>query len=211
MASAGLDRTNDFAFKIGTVNGTGSASANGLLMQSIFRMGIPVSGKNIFPSNIQGLPTWYEVRVNRDGHIARTPRIDLMVTLNPNSEERDIAEVVPGGYVVHDSSWPLEEELRREDVTFLGVPMGQMCVEAFEGARARILMKNILYVGILTALLDIDTEVVKGLLRERFGRKPKLLDSNYLAVKMGYDYAKEHFECPLPLRLEAMDETGDCV
>jgi 2-oxoglutarate ferredoxin oxidoreductase subunit alpha len=211
MASSGLDRTNDFAFKIGTVNGTGSASANGLLMQSIFRMGIPVSGKNIFPSNIQGLPTWYEVRVNRDGHITRTPRFDLMVTLNPNSVEQDIAEVVPGGYVVHDSSWPLDESLRREDVTFLGVPMGQMCVEAFEGARPRILMKNILYVGILTALLDIDTEIVKELLREKFERKPKLLDLNYLAVKMGYDYAKEHFESPLPLKLEAMDETGDCV
>ena len=211
MARSGLDRTNDFAFKIGTVNGTGSASANGLLMQAIFRMGVPVSGKNIFPSNIQGLPTWYEVRVSRDGHMARTPRFDLMVTLNPNSVEQDIAEVVPGGYVVHDSSWPLDESLRREDVTFLGVPMGQMCVEAFEGARARILMKNILYVGILTALLDIDTEVVNGLLREKFERKPKLLDSNFLAVKMGYDYAKEHFEPPLPLRLEAMDETGDCV
>ena len=211
MAGSGLDRTNDFAFKIGTVNGTGSASANGLLMQAIFRMGIPVSGKNIFPSNIQGLPTWYEVRVNRDGHTARTPRFDLMVTLNPASIERDIAEVQPGGYVVHDSSWPLEARLRREDVTFLGVPMGQMCVEAFEGARERILMKNILYVGILTALLDIDTEIVKVLLRESFERKPKLLDSNYLAVKLGYDYAKENFETPLPLRLAPMDETGDSV
>jgi 2-oxoglutarate ferredoxin oxidoreductase subunit alpha len=211
MAGRGLDRTNDFAFKIGTVNGTGSASANGLIMQSIFRMGIPVSGKNIFPSNIQGLPTWYEIRVSRDAHTARTPHFDLVVTLNPASEQRDIAEVQPGGYVVHDSSWPLEEDRRRDDVTFLGVPMGQMCVEAFEGARERILMRNILYVGILTALLDIETDVVKGLLREMFEHKPKLLDSNYLAVKMGYDYAKEHFDCPLPLRLARMDANADCV
>ena len=131
--------------------------------------------------------------------------------MNPASNERDIAEVDPGGYVVHDSSWPFDEELRREDVTFLGVPMGQMCVETFEGARERILMRNIIYVGVLTALLDIDTDVVKGLLREKFERKQKLLDSNYLAIKMGYDYAKEHFECPLPLRLEAMGENDDRV
>ena len=211
MRDAGLDRQNDFAFKIATVNGTGSASANGLLMQAIFRMGIPVSGKNIFPSNIQGLPTWYEVRVNRDGHTARTPRFDLMVTLNPASYEQDIAEVVPGGYVVHDSTWPLDEDLLREDVTFLGVPMGRMCVEEFEGARARILMKNIIYVGVLTALFDIDTEIVKALLDEKFSRKPKLLDSNYLAIKLGFDFAKENFEAPLPLRLAPMSETDDRV
>ena len=211
MRDTGLDRQNDFAFKIATVNGTGSASANGLLMQAIFRMGIPVSGKNIFPSNIQGLPTWYEVRVSRDGHTARTPRFDLMVTLNPASYERDIAEVAPGGYVVYDSTWPLDEDLQRDDVTFLGVPMGQMCVEAFEGARERILMKNIVYVGVLTALFDIDTDIVKQLLHEKFSRKPKLLDSNYLATKLGFDYAKENFDAPLPLKLSAMDENANCV
>ncbi len=211
MHDSSLDRENDFAFKIATVNGTGSASANGLLMQAIFRMGIPVSGKNIFPSNIQGLPTWYEVRVNREGHTARTPRFDLMVILNPASYEQDIAEVAPGGYVVYDSTWPLDEHLQRDDVTFLGVPMGQMCVDAFEGARERILMKNIIYVGVLTALFDIDTDVVKDLLREKFAQKPKLLDSNYLAIKLGYDCARESFQTPLPLRLSAMDETGDCV
>ena len=181
---------NDVVLKIATVNGTGSASANGLLMKSIFRMGIPVVGKNYFPSNIQGLPTWYEVRVNRDGHIARTPRFDLMVSLNPNSVERDIAEVVSGGYVIHDSSWPLAEELRREDVTFLGVPMGQMCVEAFEGARPRILMKNIAYVGALAALMDIDLAVIKELLEETFAAKQHLIAANMEAIHLGYDYAR---------------------
>src|SRR5688572_20630857 len=118
------DRTNDFALRIATVNGTGSASANGLLMQSIFRMGIPVSGKNVFPSNIQGLPTWYEIRVNHRGYTARAPHFDLIVALNPSTYQRDVAEVRPGGYLLYDSSWPLDTALRREDVSLLGIPLG---------------------------------------------------------------------------------------
>ena len=147
-----LARVNDFAFKIGTVNGTGSASANGLLMQAIFRMGIPISGKNVFPSNIQGLPTWYEIRVNRDGFTARTPRFDLVVAMNPSTYARDVAEVVPGGWLLYDSSWPLDAKLRRADVTLLEIPFGAMCVDAFEGDRERTLMKNIAYTGALAAL-----------------------------------------------------------
>ena len=204
-------RVNEFALKIGTVNGTGSASANGLLRQAIFRMGIPVSGKNLFPSNIQGLPTWYEIRVNRAGHTARSHTFDLVVAMNPATYARDIQEVRPGGWVLHDSSWPLSEKLVRENVTFLGAPMAQLCVEKFEGDRERILMKNIVYVGVLAALLSMDVEVVRGLLEQSFARKKALLDSNFLALQLGCEYAQEHFECPLPAHLEPMDETSDSI
>jgi 2-oxoglutarate/2-oxoacid ferredoxin oxidoreductase subunit alpha len=198
-------RVNDFALKIGTVNGTGSASANDLLLKSIFRMGIPVAGKNVFPSNIQGLPTWYEIRVSRDGWIARTSRFDLVVVMNPATFARDIAEVVPGGYVLCDSSWPLDASLRRADVTFLEVPLGRMCVEAFSGNRERVLMKNIVYAGVLAALLDIEPAVMEEIVAEKFARKPALVDSNYRALRLGHDHAREHLACPLPIRLERMD------
>ncbi|MFQ5680265.1 MAG: 2-oxoacid:acceptor oxidoreductase subunit alpha [Gemmatimonadota bacterium] len=204
-------RVNDFSVKIATVNGTGSASANGLLRQAIFRMGIPTSGKNLFPSNIQGLATWYEIRVSRDGYMARSPEYDVMVAMNPATYERDIAEVRSGGWVLHDSTWPLREELRRDDVEFLGVPLARLCVEHFEGARERILMKNVAYVGALSALLAVELEVVEELLSEIFARKKALLDSNFLAARLGYDYAKEAFECPLPVRLERMDATAGSI
>jgi 2-oxoglutarate ferredoxin oxidoreductase subunit alpha len=202
-----VSQINDFAFKIGTVNGTGSSSANSLIMQAIFRMGVPVSGKNVFPSNIQGLPTWYEIRVNQDGHTARTPIFDLIVAMNQSTLEKDIAEVRSGGWLVYDSSWPFDEALLRDDVTFLGIPFGRMCVQNFKGARARILMKNICYAGALAALFDMDLEIIEGMIREKFARKPALVDSNFLAIKLGYDYAKEHFACPLPARLEMSDRT----
>ena len=204
-------RINDFAFKIGTVNGTGSASANGLLMQALFRMGIPISGKNVFPSNIQGLPTWYEIRVNGKGYTARTPDFDLIVAMNTETFAKDIAEVRSGGWVLYDSSWPLDSGLLRKDVTFLGVPMGNMCVEAFKGGRERTLMKNIVYVGALAALLDMDMEIIKGMIEEKFSRKPKLIDSNFKAIRMGYDYTRAHYECPLPIRLQSMNENGNKV
>src|SRR5688500_13843734 len=202
-----MPRVNDFAFKIGTVNGTGSASANSLLMQAIFRMGIPVTGKNVFPSNIQGLPTWYEIRVSGDGYTARTGRFDLVVPMNPATIARDVAEVEPGGWVLHDSSWPLDERLRRDDVTFLGVPLGEMCVEAFAGDRERTLMKNIAYAGALVALLDIDMDVVRGMLDERFSAKRGMVASNLRALHLGYDYARAHFDCPLPIRLRGLGGT----
>ena len=204
-------QVNEFAFKIGTVNGTGSASANALLMQALFRMGIPISGKNVFPSNIQGLPTWYEIRVSGKGYTARTPDFDLAVIMNPATYERDIQEVRPGGWVLFDSSWPLDRSLLREDVTFLGVPIGNMCVEAFAGGRERVLMKNIVYVGCLAALLEMDMDIIRAMIEEKFSRKPALIDSNYQAIRLGYDYATEHFDCPLPIRLQHMDETGDKI
>jgi len=202
-----MSGVNDFAFKMATVNGTGSASANGLLMKAIFRMGIPVSGKNLFPSNIQGLPTWYEIRVNGEGHTARRAEFDLMVAMNPASYAQDVQEVKPGGWLLYDSSWPLASELAREDVDFLGAPLARLCNEHFEGARARILLKNIAYAGILGALLELDMDVVRALLTETYGRKKALLDSNFEALDMGYRYAKEHFECPLPIRLEPLGAT----
>jgi 2-oxoglutarate ferredoxin oxidoreductase subunit alpha len=202
---------NDFTLKIGTVNGTGSASANGLLMQAIFRMGIPVVGKNVFPSNIQGLPTWYEIRVNKDGYTARSAPFDLVVAMNPGTYQQDVREIKDGGWLVYDSSWPIDDELLRDGITVLGVPFGELCINTFAGDRERTLMKNIAYAGALVALLDIDMEVVQGMLNEKFGKKKHLLDSNYKALRLGYDYAAEHFDCPLPIRLEKMDKTGDYI
>ena len=206
-----MSNINDFAFKIGTVNGTGSASANGLLMQAIFRMGIPVTGKNIFPSNIQGLPTWYEIRVSKDGYTARPSEVDLVVALNPATYAKDVATVRPGGFLVYDSSWPLEPDLVREGITILGIPFGRLCVENFQGDRDRTLLRNIVYAGALAALLNIDMDVVGGMLAEKYGKKPKLLDSNHKAIRLGYDYAKANFQCPLPFHLEKMDATGDSI
>lgn len=196
---------NDFAFKLATVNGTGSSSANGLLMKAIFRMGIPVSGKNLFPSNIQGLPTWYEIRVNGKGHVARTPDFDLLVAMNPATYAQDVAEVRSGGWLLHDSTWPLPSELARDDITLLGVPLARMCNENFDGPRERILMKNIAYSGVLAALLQVDLEIISQLLEETYGRKKALLDSNFQALRLGHGHAREHLTCPLPIRLEPMD------
>jgi 2-oxoglutarate ferredoxin oxidoreductase subunit alpha len=206
-----MDRVNDFAFKIATANGTGSASANGLIMQAIFRMGVPVTGKNVFPSNIQGLPTWYEIRVNKDGYTARTPHFDLMVALNAATYQKDVAEVRSGGHLLYDSTWPLDETLHRPDVTYLGVPLAEMCNAAFAGVRERILMKNIAYAGALAALLEFDTDIIRALLKEKFGRKPALMDSNQKAVDLGYDYAKQAFACPLPFHLQPLDKTKDAI
>jgi 2-oxoglutarate ferredoxin oxidoreductase subunit alpha len=204
-------RVNDFALKLANVNGTGSSSANNLLMRAIFRMGVPVSGKNLFPSNIQGLPTWYEIRVNKSGYVARAPEYDVMVAMNAQTIERDIAEVREGGYVLHDSSWPLEPELRRAGITFIGVPFAELCNESFRGARERILMKNIAYSGALVALLDIDMEVIATLLTEQFAGKEKLRESNQKALRLGHDYAREHYECPLPCRVARMDATRGSI
>ena len=202
---------NDFALKIANPNGTGSASANGLIMQAIFRMGVPVSGKNLFPSNIQGLPTWYEIRVNRDGHTARKPDFDLMVAMNAETYARDIAEVRSGGFVLYDSSWPRGDLLKRPDVTFLGIPLANLCREAFDKPRERILMKNIAYAGALAALLEFDMALVEGMLVEKYGKKKAMIESNRAAIRLGSDYAKAHFPCPLPFSLEPMDRTRDCV
>ena len=202
-----MSRVNDVVIKIGTVNGTGSASANGLLMKSVFRMGIPVVGKNYFPSNIQGLPTWYEVRVTGDGFQARADRVDIMVAMNAQTYASDMAEVASGGWLIYDSTWPRSRQLDRSDITVLGIPLSKLCNEHFEGARARILMKNIAYVGAIAALVDIDLAVIETLLEETFAKKKHLVKSNLEAIHLGYDYAKEHFPCPLPLRVERLDKT----
>ncbi len=198
---------NDVVIKIATVNGTGSASANGLLMKAIFRMGIPVVGKNFFPSNIQGLPTWYEIRVSSEGYQARADRIDLMVSMNVQTYSQDMAEVVPGGWLLYDSTWPRSKLLGREDINIIGIPLARMCNERFNGVRARILMKNIAYVGALAALLDLDLEVIKELLEETFATKKHLVASNLEAIHLGYDYARENFNCPLPAKVERLDKT----
>jgi len=203
-------RVNDFAFKLANVNGTGSASANGLLMQAIFRMGIPVSGKNLFPSNIQGLPTWYEIRVNKDGNTARALDYDLMVAMNGQTYESDVREVREGGYLLYDSTWPLDPHLHRDDITFLGVPLAHMCNESFRDPRERILMKNIAYAGALVDVLHIDMEIVEQLLEAKFAGKKALRESNRKALRLGLDYAKEHF-APLPFRLEKMDANRDKI
>ncbi len=204
-------RVNDFVIKIANVNGTGSASANGLLMKAIFRMGIPVVGKNFFPSNIQGLPTWFEIRVSREGYLARSGRVDVMVAMNAQTYTQDLADVSPGGYLIYDSTWPRDKQLSRDDITVVGMPLAQLVNTHFENLRARILMKNVCYVGALAALLDLDMAVIQELVKETFGDKEKLIAGNLKAIELGYNYAKEHCECPLPLRLEPMHATQDHI
>ncbi len=201
------DRTNDFVIKFSNVNGTGSASANSLIMKAIFRMGVPVAGKNYFPSNIQGLPTWYEIRVTRDGYAARANRVDIMVAMNAETYSKDVRELTSGGYLIFDSTWPRSSLLQRGDITVIGVPLAKLVNENFDGVRNRILLKNVAYAGVLAALIDVDLEVVSALLSESYGKKPKLLDSNTKALRLGYDYVKANLESPLPLRVAHLDKT----
>jgi len=206
-----VSKINDFAIKIATVNGTGSASANGLLTKSIFRMGIPIVGKNYFPSNIQGLPTWYEVRVSKDGFQSRSSCIDIMIAMNSQTYSKDMNDIVSGGWLIYDSTWPRSNLLNRKDITVLGIPLSKMCNEHFDGTRTRILMKNIAYVGALAALIDLDLDIITKLLEETFASKKHLAKSNLDAISLGYDYVKEHFSCPLPTMLQPMDETKDHI
>jgi 2-oxoglutarate ferredoxin oxidoreductase subunit alpha len=201
------NRVNDFVMKFANVNGTGSASANSLIMKAVFRMGVPVTGKNYFPSNIQGLPTWYEIRVTRDGYAARAGRVDIMVAMNAETYSKDVRELSSGGYLIYDSTWPRSSLLQRGDISVLGVPLAKLVNENFEGVRNRILLKNVAYAGVLAALIDVELEVLVGLLSDSYGKKPKLLESNTKALRLGYDYAKEHLAAPLPLRVERMDKT----
>jgi 2-oxoglutarate ferredoxin oxidoreductase subunit alpha len=205
--SAEKNRVNDFVIKIANVNGTGSASANSLLMKSVFRMGIPVTGKNFFPSNIQGLPTWYEIRVSKDRYLARSGRVDVLVAMNSQTYKQDLQDVSPGGILIYDSTWPRDRLLSRSDIRIFGIPLAKMCNEHFKSTRARILMKNMAYVGSLAALLDIDMEVIHALVNETFARKQNLIGANLEAIQLGYDFAKATFDCPLPTRLKAMNKT----
>jgi 2-oxoglutarate ferredoxin oxidoreductase subunit alpha len=168
-----LTATNDFVVKFANVNGSGSASANTLFAKSILRMGIPIASRNIFPSNIQGLPTWFEVRVSGEGHLGRRGGVDLMVAMNPQTWDRDVAEIEPGGYLLYDSTKPLPKSKFRDDVNVIGVPLTEMCNAAYTDARQRQLMKNIMYVGALSALLQIDPAVVETLLGEQYRGKER--------------------------------------
>jgi 2-oxoglutarate/2-oxoacid ferredoxin oxidoreductase subunit alpha len=211
MSAPDSARINDFVIKIATVNGTGSASANMLLMKSIFRSGIPVMGKNYFPSNIQGLPTWYEIRVTKHGYVACSGRVDIMVAMNAETYSKDVREVSPGGYLLYDSTWPRPALSKREDITAIGLPLAKLCNENFNGVRTRILMKNICYAGALAALLDLDLEHVRQLLAETYAKKPQLVASNMKAIELGYECAKATFACPLPLRVEKMAKTSGYI
>jgi len=208
VAKQQKSRVNDFVLKIANVNGTGSASANALIMKTVFRMGIPVTGKNFFPSNIQGLPTWYEIRISKDGYLARSGTVDIMIAMNAQTYERDLKEVAPGGVLIYDSTWPRDRLLARSDVTTLGVPLARMCNEQFSDVRTRVLMKNMAYVGVLAALLDLDRAVIAKLVEETFARKPALLESNTKALELGFEYARANFDCPLPLRVKALNKTA---
>ncbi len=194
---------NDFVIKFATVNGSGSASANTMVAKTLFRMGIPVSPKNIFPSNIQGLPTWYEVRVSEAGYLARRDGIDLMVAMNPQTYADDLAEVVPGGWLLYDSSmpriWP------RDDITLLPIPIAQICAKQWKDARQRQLFKNMVYVGALVELLSMDLEALKGVISDQLKGKEKLMAANLQAVDLGRDFARENFQCPLPIRARAAE------
>ena len=197
-----IEGINDFVVKLANVNGSGSASANHLFAKAIFRMGIPVSPRNIFPSNIQGLPTWYEVRVSSKGYLGRRGGVDMMVCINPQSMEKDVASVDPGGYFVYDSTKPLAQHLKRDDITYFGIPLTEMCMREFHTPRLQLLLKNVVYVGALAALLNMKFSILKDLLSVQFKGKEKLISSNVHALEMGYQYAIENFDCPLPIRLE---------
>lgn len=206
-----LEAVNDFVVKFANVNGSGSASANALFAKSILRMGVPVSPRNIFPSNIQGLPTWYEVRVSGEGWLGRRGGVDLMVAMNPQTWDEDVAEIEPGGYLFYDSTKPLPAGRFRDDIHVIGMPLTQLCNRTYTDARQRQLFKNIIYVGALAALLDIDAEKMQSLVAEQFKGKEALLQSNIQALQMGRDYALENFDCPLGLKIVPGDGVGDRI
>jgi 2-oxoglutarate/2-oxoacid ferredoxin oxidoreductase subunit alpha len=204
-------KINDFVIRFANVNGTGSASANALFTKAIFRMGIPVTPKNIFPSNIQGLPTWYEVRVSEKGYLGRREGVDFVVCVNPQSMLKDVASVKAGGYFLYDSSKPLHSQYIRDDINYLGIPLMTLSNNAFTDARQRQLFKNIIYIGALIALFDIEFEVLEGLLGDQFKGKERLIEPNIKALKMGVDYVKENFAYPLDIRVERRDLIGDKI
>jgi 2-oxoglutarate/2-oxoacid ferredoxin oxidoreductase subunit alpha len=203
-------RVNDFVVKFANVNGSGSASANGLFAKSILRMGVPVAARNIFPSNIQGLPTWFEVRVTEAGHLGRRGGVDLMVAMNPQTWDKDVAEIEAGGYLFYDSTKPLPPSKFRDDISVIGVPLTAMCNAAYQLPRERQLFKNIVYVGALAALLGIDPAVVEQLLAEQFEGREKLIKANWEALEMGVSYVRENLQ-PLKLQVKKADKVGDRI
>ncbi len=206
-----LSQVNELVLRFSNVNGSGSASANSLVAKSFFRMGLPVGPKNIFPSNIQGLPTWYEIRVSEKGHVGRRGGVDVMVAMNSQTFDQDVADVDVGGYLIHDSTKPLNPHTIRDDINYIGLPLTQMVVDKYSQARHRQLFRNVIYVGALSALLSIDFDVICELLGEQFKGRDKIIATNIDALQAGYDYAMKYFQCPLSVRVEKRDLIGDRI
>ncbi len=202
---------NDFVIRFANVNGTGSASANNLFAKAVFRMGIPVSPKNIFPSNIQGLPTWFEVRVSEKGYLGRRGGVDMLVAVNPQSQQQDLESLESGGYFFYDSTKPLSPALQRPDINYIGVPLTRICLDEYSDPRQRQLFRNVIYIGALAALLAIEFDVLKVLVGEQFKGKEKLIAPNMHALELGFQYTREHFDCPLAIRVERRDLVGDRI
>ncbi len=205
-----IEAVNDFVIKFANVNGSGSASANELFAKAILRMGVPVSPRNIFPSNIQGLPTWYEVRVTEAGHLGRRGGTDMMVAMNPQTWDADVAELEPGGYLFYDSTRPLPPSKFRDDVQVIGMPLTEICNAVYQDPRQRQLFKNIVYVGALAVLLGIDPAVVERLFGEQYKGKEKLLASNVQALNLGCDFARENLQ-PIGLQVRRADRVGQRI
>jgi 2-oxoglutarate/2-oxoacid ferredoxin oxidoreductase subunit alpha len=208
--TAPIRAVNDFVVKFANVNGSGSASANGLFVKAILRMGVPVGARNIFPSNIQGLPTWYEIRVSGQGWLGRRGGVDLMVAMNPQTWDKDVAEIEPGGYLFYDSTKPMPSSKFRDDITVVGIPLTQLCNSAYAEPSKRKVLKNIIYLGALTYLLGIEREVVESLLTAEYASKPALIPANIEALEIGYFHAEATLQ-PLGLRLERADAVGDRI
>src|ERR1700740_3431611 len=209
--SAAIQSVNDFVVKFANVNGSGSASANSLFAKSILRMGIPASSRNIFPSNIQGLPTWFEVRVSDKGHLGRRGGVDMMVAMNPQTWDQDIAEIEPGGYLFYDSTRPMPAAGFRNDINVIGAALAAICNRHSDDMRQRQLFKNIIYLGVLSALLDMDVPAIEQLIGEQFRGKDALIKPNLHALKLGRDWALNELDCPIGLRLEHRDKVGDRI
>ena len=206
-----IEAVNDFVVKFANVNGSGSASANELFAKAILRMGVPVSPRNIFPSNIQGLPTWYEVRVCEDGYLGRRGGVDMMVAMNPQTWDADVAELAPGGYLFYDNTRPLPPAKFRPDVHVIGMPLTDICNAVYADPRQRQLFKNIVYVGALSVLLELDPKVIEGLFGEQYQGKERLLASNVQALQLGRAFAQEHLQWPLGIRVRPADCVGDKI
>jgi 2-oxoglutarate ferredoxin oxidoreductase subunit alpha len=206
-----IEAVNDFVVKFANVNGSGSASANELFAKSIIRMGVPVSPRNIFPSNIQGLPTWYEVRVTEAGHLGRRGGVDLMVAMNPQTWDADVKEIEPGGYLFYDNTKPLPASKFRDDINVIGMPITEICNISYTDPRQRQLFKNIIYVGALSALLDMDADEIAGLIGEQYKGKEALLKPNVHALQMGRSYALENLKCPIGLTVKKANAVGNKI
>ena len=206
-----IEATNDFVIRFANVNGSGSASANLLFARAILRMGVPIAPRNIFPSNIQGLPTWYEVRVSERGWLGARGGADLLVAMNPQTFAQDVAALAPGGYLVYDSTRPLPLKMNRGDIAVLGMPLTEICAAHYHEPRQRQLYRNMVYVGALAALLDIEAAVLEELVAERFKGKEKLIEANALALRLGFEDAQARFACPLGVRVRRSEAVGDRI